>query len=159
MSHGQRFQSRNSAANCCVATGVPFILTMAARAYEVMKWDLPVCQMSGKCSKNKPPEIETSVTLERQPSRQSEASVRRRGFAEKVATSIFYSDGEDSDAYFQGSDAGSVTRDIVVDETRSKVRKHRSRKVNSPLSVRAPNFAQSDRHNLSGDNLINLCRL
>ena len=152
MSPGQRFHSsRHSAANCCVATGVPFILTMAARAYEVMKWDLPVCQMSGNCSKNKPGEIETSVTIQRQPSRHSESSVRRRGFAEKIATSIFYSDGEDSDACFQGSDAGVTTRDVaVVEETRAKVRKHRSRKVNSPLSVRAPNLAKSDRHNSSG---------
>ncbi len=123
---------------------------MAARAYEVMKWDLPVCQMSGNCSKNKPAELETSVTMERQPSRHSEASVRRRGFAEKVATSIFYSDGEDSDAHYQGSDAGSVTRDVVVEESRAKVRKHRSRKVNSPLSVRAPNIAKSNSHNSSG---------
>ncbi len=45
--------------------------------------------------------------------------------------SIFNDDGEDSDAYFQGND---------VTENRTQVRKHR-RKVNSPLSVRAPNFA------------------
>ena len=61
----------------------------------------------------------------------TDASVRRKTFSEKIGMSIFYDDGEDSDAYFQGND---------VTENRTQVRKHR-RKVNSPLSVRAPNFA------------------
>ena len=48
----------------CCSYGVSYLLMM--RAYEVMKWDLPVCQqMSEKCRKTKE-QIETDVNDERQ---------------------------------------------------------------------------------------------
>ena len=57
--------------------------------------------------------------------------MRRKAFSDTVVTSFFYSDGEDSDAQFHGCD--------VREENKTQNRRHR-RKVNSPASVRAPNF-------------------
>ena len=92
-----------SGASCCTA-GIPFMFMMASRAYEVLKWDYPVCQEN--CKKRQ--EIETTTTAtqnSRQASPQkSDASVRRKVFSERIGLSVFYSDGEDSDAQFPGTD-------------------------------------------------------
>lgn len=134
------------------------MFAMASRAYEVLKWDYPVCQQNCKKRQEIEGEAEvtpTSTSTPRRPSLQqqkSDSSARRKIFAEKMGMSVFCDDGDDSDAHFKGFDPdgdGDGDADGDADaRKRTKVRRSR-RKDNSPFSLRPPKLSSPNQESKS----------